>query len=130
MSDPYAFFRLIQCILMPVNLGQDGSILELKFANQLQLPHPVGDTSLIQTELISRHKLKSLFYTLGTFLQHLQLLIAECHVVKEDKQVELVSSAHLKVNHVHYAVSLLQQVQCLLPLLSLDELNRRIIELT
>ena len=50
--------------------------------------------------------------------------------MKEDKQVELVSSAHLKVNHVHYAVSLLQQVQCLLPLLSLDELNRRIIELT
>ena len=48
--------------------------------------------------------------------------------MKKNEQIEFVSSAEVKINHIHYPVSLLQQVQSLLPLLSFNKLNGRVIQ--
>jgi hypothetical protein len=49
--------------------------------------------------------------------------------VEKYEQVEFVATAHIEVDDIHDPVGLLQQVEGLLPLLSLDELGRRVIEL-
>jgi hypothetical protein len=54
----------------------------------------------------------------------LELLIAEGHVVKHDEKVEFVPPTQLEVHHVHDTVGLLQEVKSLLPLLTLDKLDR------
>lgn len=48
--------------------------------------------------------------------------------MKKDKQIEFVTSAQIEIDNIHYPVSLLKQVQCLLPLLSFDELYSGVVK--
>ncbi len=50
--------------------------------------------------------------------------------MKKDKQIEFVTSAQIEINNIHYPVSFLEQVQCFFPLLSLDELDCRVVKLS
>ena len=49
--------------------------------------------------------------------------------MEKDKQVEFVATAQIEIDDIHYPVSFLQEVEGLLPLLSLDELGSRVIKL-
>ena len=60
--------------------------------------------------------------------KHLHLLITKSHVVKHDEKVIFVTSASCKVNHVHDAVSFLQEVKSTFILLSLDKLVSWVVE--
>lgn len=108
---------------MSVNLREDGAVLKLELAEQLKLPHPVGDTLLLEVELISGYVLECLLDALRALLELLLFLVAEGHVMKEYEEIEFVAAAEIEVDDVHDPVGLLQQVERLLPLLSLDELD-------
>ena len=43
----HAFPRLIERILVAVDLGEDGAVLQLQFSNYEDLPHPVGNALLL-----------------------------------------------------------------------------------
>ena len=43
----YALFCLVECILMSMNLTENGTVLKLKFSNDEYLPHSVGDAFLV-----------------------------------------------------------------------------------
>jgi hypothetical protein len=49
--------------------------------------------------------------------------------VEKYEQVKFVPTAHIEIDDIHDPVCLLQQVECLLPLLSLNELGGRVIKL-
>jgi hypothetical protein len=49
--------------------------------------------------------------------------------MKEYKQIEFVSSAQIEIHYIHDSVGLLQEIQSLLPLFTLDKLDRRVIQL-
>ena len=50
---------------------------------------------------------KGVLDTLRALLQHLQLLVAQCHVVEHYEQVVHVPPTALKVDCIHYAIGLL-----------------------
>ena len=103
--------------------------MKFKFRKHLKFPHPIRDTFLLKVKLVSRDVLEGLLDALGAFLEHLKLLIAQGHVVEKDKQVEFVATAQIEIDDIHYPVGFLQEVEGLLPLLSLDELGGRVIKL-
>ena len=49
--------------------------------------------------------------------------------MKEDEQIEFVSSAQIEIHHIHNAVGLLQEIQSLFPLVTFDKLDRGVIQL-
>lgn len=49
--------------------------------------------------------------------------------MKEDKQIEFISTAQVEIDNIHDPVSFLEQVQSLFPLLSLDKLDSWIVQL-
>ena len=89
----------------------------------MKFPHPIRDALLLEVELVSRNVLQGLLDALGAFFEHLKFLIAQCHVVKKDEQVEFIATAHIEIDDIHDPVGLLQQVEGFFPLLSLDELG-------
>lgn len=74
--------------------------------------------------MVGRNILKGLLNALGALFEHLELLVAESHIVEHYEKIELVSPTQLEVDHVHDAVSLLKQVEGLFPLFPLNELDR------
>ena len=95
----------------------------------MKFPHPIRDALLLKVELVSRDVLQGLLDALGAFFEHLKLLIAQSHVVEKYEQVEFVATAQIEIDYIHDPVGLLQQVEGLLPLLSLNELGGRVIKL-
>jgi hypothetical protein len=47
--------------------------------------------------------------------------------MKQDKQIEFISTAQVKIDNIHDPVRLLEQVQRLFPLFPFDKLNSRIV---
>ena len=103
--------------------------MEFKFRKHLKFAHPIRDALLLKVELVSWDILQGLLDALGAFFEHLKLLVAQSHVVEKYEQVEFVAAAHIEIDDIHDPVGLLQQVESLLPLLSLDELGSRVIKL-
>ena len=130
MSDSNTLFWLLKSIFVAMNLWKDSAILQLQFSHHLKFSHPIWNAAFFQAELVHRDKFQSLLNARGTLLQHLQFLVAQSHVMKEDKQIEFVSSTHREVYDIHNAVCFLQKVESFLPLLSLDELHGRVIQFT
>lgn len=129
VADPDSFLGLIKCVLVSVHLREYSTVLHLEFAHDLHLLHAVGDALLLQVELVHRQVLQSLLDALRALFKHLHLLVAESHVMEQDEQVKPVSSAQVKINHVHNPISFLEEIKCFLILFSFDKLNARIIEL-
>ena len=99
--------RLLKCVLVPVYLRQDRTVLQLKFTYDKDLSHSVGDALLFEVKHAEWQLLEGMFYALGAFFQHLHLLVTEGHVMKHYEQMIHISSALGKVNGVHYPISLL-----------------------
>ncbi len=48
--------------------------------------------------------------------------------MKKYEQIELITPTKIEINDIHDPISLLQQVQGLFPLFSLDKLNSRVVK--
>ncbi len=95
---------------MSMDLWKYRTILELKLAQHIKLPHSIWNTLLLQIELVSGNVLKCLFYALSTLLKLLLLLIAQRHIMEEYEQIEFISAAKIEIDHIHDSVGFLQQV--------------------
>ena len=67
---------------------------------------------------------------LGTFFQHLHLLVAQGHVVEHNEQMVNVSPARREVNGVHDAICFLEQIQSLFVRFLFDEAVSTFIKLS
>ena len=99
---------LLKSILVLVNLGQDGAVLQLQLADDKHFPHAVGDAFLLQVQHASRQVLKGMLDALGAFLKHLHLLVAQGHVVEHHEQVVLISTTRGEIYCVHNAIGFLK----------------------
>lgn len=107
MAHFHSFSGLFKRILMPVDLRKDSTVLQLELANDEDLSHSVGNALLFQIEHTRGQLFKSMLDALGTFFQHLHLLVAQRHVVKHYEQMINVSPARGEVNGVHDTICFL-----------------------
>ena len=116
-----SLLSLVQSVLVTMDLGQNGAVLQLELTDDEDLPHPIRDVLLLEVNHVDREVLERVLDALGALFQHLHLLVAERHVVEHDEQVIHVPPALSKVDGVHDPVGLLEQIQGPLILVFLDE---------
>ena len=126
----HTFSCLLKSILVSVNLRQYSAILQLEFPNNKYLPHPVGNALFFEIEEAQRKLLKCMLYTLGAFLQHLHLLVAQRHIVEHDEQMVHISATSCEIYSVHDSIGLLQEIQSLFKLFFLDKTIGAFIQLS
>jgi hypothetical protein len=76
---------LLQGILVLMDLGEDGAVLQFQLANDEHLSHSVGNAFLLKVEQAHWEVLKGMLDALGALFQHLHLLVAQGHIVKHHK---------------------------------------------
>ena len=113
MAHFHSFSGLFKRILMSVNLRKNSTVLQLKLADDEDLSHSVGNALLLQVEHARGQLLKSMLDALGTFFQHLHLLVAQGHVVKHNEQMINISPAGGEVDGIHDTICFLEQIQSL-----------------
>jgi hypothetical protein len=82
---------LVKSIFVSMNLGKDGTVLQLELANYEDLSHSVRDAFFFEIEHTCWHLLESMFNALSTFFKHLHLLVAESHVMKHYEEMINIS---------------------------------------
>ena len=107
MAHFHSFSSLFKCILVPVDLWKNSTVLQLKLANDEDLSHSVGNALLLQIEHTRGQLFKSMLDALGTFFQHLHFLVAQGHVVKHYEQMIDISPAGGEVNSIHNTICFL-----------------------
>lgn len=85
MADFDTLSSLVERIFMSMNLRQDGTVLQFKLANNINLPHSVGDRLLLKIDEIHWQMLKGMLNTLSALLEELHLLITKSHIMEHDK---------------------------------------------
>ena len=106
---------------MAVNLREYRTELHLESSYYDKLAHSIADRALFQVQVVHRQVVERLVYARGTLFEHLHLLVTKCHIVEHNEQMELIPAARFKIDHIHYTVGFLQQVERSFVLLSLDE---------
>jgi len=130
MAYLHTFSCLLKSILVSVNLGQYSTILQLEFPDNEYLSHPVGNALFFKIEKAQRKLLECMLYTLGAFLQHLHLLVAQRHIVEHDEQMVHISATSCEIYGVHDSIGLLQKIQSLFKLFFLDKTIGAFIQLS
>ena len=129
MAKSNTFSGLLQCILVAMNLGKNGTELHLETSYYHQLSHPIADALLIQINLVYWQLFKGLINAGSTLLKHLHLLVTQRHIMEHYEKMVFISSTRFEINHVHYTIGFLQKIECPFELFSLDESIRAIIKL-
>ena len=107
MAESDTLTSLLQCILVTMNLGENGTELHLQTRYDHQFSHPITDALLIEVDRVHRQLLKGLIYARCTLLEHLHLLVAESHIVEHYEQMVFISSTCFEIDHVHDTVGFL-----------------------
>ena len=71
-----SFSGLIESIFVPMDLRQDGAVLQLELTNNEYLPHAIRDALFLKVEHRYRQVLESMFNALSTLFKHLHFLVA------------------------------------------------------
>lgn len=125
----HTFFGPRQRLRVVLGLAEDGAQLEPKLALEPVAPVSTGQTVVVH-ELGALEHFEALFQVGRALFEHAELLKTHRHVVARDELDVLVASARLQIHDLQHTLRLLEKHQRLLVRLSLDEVVRRVRQLS
>ena len=107
VADLDTLSRLLQGVLVLMNLGQDGAVLQFQLPNNEHFSHSVRNAFLFQIEEAHGEVLEGMLDALGALFKHLHLLVAQGHIVEHNEEMVLVPATGCEIYGIHDAIGFL-----------------------